>query len=196
MNNIKLNYNELDARVARVDDLGRIVIPTDMRKNLNLKTGGPLNLVVAADENNQPVLLGMQYGSMLPFERQCSRLLDNLVTLSKGKGFGPSIIRIYDDAEHLVASAGTYTIRTKNITETIEKAVHELLSDAGLDNIHSVFEPGSESDKETAVFATSLRDQFTGETLGVLVLADTNEVVETLQMAVQYAAISFDGRRD
>lgn len=194
MKNINLTYNDVESRAARVDDLGRIVIPTDMRKKLNLKAGEPLNLVVATGEDNQPVLLGTQYSSMRPFERKCSQLLTNLVTLAKRKGFGPSIVRIYDDSEHIVTSEGTLAVRSKDITETIEKAVHELLSDPGLDNIHSVFEPGTEFDQETAVFATSLRDQFTGCPVGVLVLADTNEAVEALQMAVQYASLSFDGR--
>ena len=196
MKNINLSYIENESRAARVDDLGRIVIPTEMRKKLNLKAGEPLSLVVAAGEDNQPVLLGTQYSSMHPFERQCNKLLHTMVVLAKQKGYGPSMVRIYDDTERLVASDGTNAVRSKSMTEAIGEAVHALLSDPALDNIHSVLEPGEGYDHETAIFATSLRDQFTGDPLGVLVLADTNEVVEILQLAAMYAAISFDGRED
>lgn len=196
MKNISLTYIENESRAARVDDLGRIVIPTEMRKKLNLKTGEPLSLVVATDEDNQPVLLGTQFSSMHPFERRCNKLLHNLVVLAKQNGFGPSMVRIYDDTERLVASDGTNAVRSNSIAKAIGEAVHALLSDHALDNIHSVVDPDEGSAQEMAVFATALRDQFTGNTLGVLALADSTEVVEVLQIAARYAAISFDGRED
>ena len=47
--------------IRRIDDLGRIVVPKEFRRTLNLKEGDPLELFVSEDSDGETLIVFKRY---------------------------------------------------------------------------------------------------------------------------------------
>lgn len=100
--------------VRRIDDLGRIVIPKEIRKNLRIKEGE--NLEIFIDKENQIVL--KKYSLMNNMESFVGVLADSLYTLLKKN-------ILITDGDMVLAASGPLKKEYENgtISETLERAL-------------------------------------------------------------------------
>ena len=95
--------------VRRIDDLGRVVIPKEIRKSLRIKDGEPLEIMVSDDK-----IILKKYSSI----EDVYMLLNNLI-ISVNKIINKNIIIF--DREKIICSTGNYTseLRGKRISENL-----------------------------------------------------------------------------
>ncbi len=95
--------------VRRIDDLGRVVIPKEIRKSLRIKDGEPLEIMVSDDK-----IILKKYSSI----EDMYMLLNNLI-ISVNKIINKNIIIF--DREKIICSTGNYTseLRGKRISENL-----------------------------------------------------------------------------
>lgn len=95
--------------VRRIDDLGRVVIPKEIRKSLRIKDGESLEIMVSDDK-----IILKKYSSI----EDMYMLLNNLI-ISVNKIINKNIIIF--DREKIICSTGNYTseLRGKRISENL-----------------------------------------------------------------------------
>ena len=100
--------------VRRIDDLGRVVIPKEIRRTMRIREGDPLEIFTDTDgevvfKKYSPI------GEMSPFASQYAEVL------SKASGL-PCIV---SDRDHVVASAGVS--RKEYLERRISSAMEDLI---------------------------------------------------------------------
>ncbi|MCR5653507.1 MAG: AbrB/MazE/SpoVT family DNA-binding domain-containing protein [Ruminococcus sp.] len=117
--------------VRRIDDLGRVVIPKEIRRTLRIREGDPLEIYTATDgevifKKYSPV------GEMSVFAGQYADVLSRISNL-------PTIIC---DRDHVIAAAGVSKreFLERRITSVLENYMENRRSyKAGMDDISEVF---------------------------------------------------------
>ena len=99
--------------IRRIDDLGRVVIPKEIRKNLRIKEGDNLEIFV---ENEQVIL--KKYSMMNKINDLASELTDAIYTFMKHSIF-------ITDTDTIVAASGPLKKEylNKNISEFIVESI-------------------------------------------------------------------------
>ena len=99
-----------NSNIRRIDELGRIVIPKDIRKKLHIKDNEPLEIYIENDEIHIK-----KYSSLPDIIEYIKYLTDmgNRITLNK---------YIITDRDHIIASSITEYI-DETISETLENLV-------------------------------------------------------------------------
>lgn len=65
--------------VRRIDDLGRVVIPKELRRTVGIKEGDPMEIFVGRDEKGRPEITFRRYieGDELEYLKNIVNSLDN-----------------------------------------------------------------------------------------------------------------------
>ena len=110
--------------VRRIDDLGRVVIPKEIRRTMRIREGDPLEIYTDADgevifKKYSPI------GELGPYTRQYADVL------YRTTGF-PSVIC---DRDHVIAAAGVpkKDVLDKRITPEIEEAMEARIGFAAIE---------------------------------------------------------------
>lgn len=99
--------------IRRIDDLGRIVIPKEIRKNLRIKEGDNLEIFVQKEE-----IILRKYSIMNKINDLAQELTDAIYTFMKHSIF-------ITDTDSVVAASGPLKKRyiNKNISDTITQSI-------------------------------------------------------------------------
>lgn len=98
--------------IRKIDELGRIVVPKEIRKNLNIKNGEDLQIYIEDDK-----IILKKYQKMLTIGENAQNYIDTLIKLSDSKYF-------VTDKEKVIASS------LKNNEEaTIDSKVYESMQE-------------------------------------------------------------------
>lgn len=99
--------------IRRIDDLGRIVIPKEMRKNLRIKEGDNLEIFVSGEE-----IILKKYSMMNKINDLALELTDSIYTFMKHSIF-------ITDTDQIVAASGPLKKKylNKNISEFITESI-------------------------------------------------------------------------
>ena len=101
--------------VRRIDELGRVVIPKEIRKTLRIKEGDPLEIYTEADE-----LLFKKYSPMANLNSLAEDVVESLSSVNECSA-------IICDCEKVVAvkGAGTKELKNKKISSKMEKLIYD-----------------------------------------------------------------------
>ncbi len=168
--------------VRRIDDLGRVVIPKEIRRTLRIREGDPLEIFTDADggvifKKYSPV------GELSEFASQYAEVL------SKAAGF-PAIIC---DCDHVVAASGIprKEFLERRITPELEEYLHErrhFTAESGKPELRPV-----EGIERTAAAASPIiaSSDVTG---AVILLLDGDNFPTETEIKLTQAAAAFLGR--
>ena len=99
--------------VRRIDDLGRVVIPKEIRKTLRIKEGDPLEIYTNKDQ-----LIFKKYSPMLALEEYATSVADGISELTEK-------CCIITDNEQVIYASGSKLkdLRAKKISQEVENAI-------------------------------------------------------------------------
>lgn len=147
--------------VRRIDELGRVVIPKEIRRTLRIKEGDPLEIYTDRDE-----LLFKKYSPLLSLDRFAESFTKSLNCVSEKTA-------IICDTDTVVSATGSGSrdLIGKIISADIEKIIKEkktVITDEGTDNAYPV------TKGEGTLFASQIIVPIicNGDCLGVVILAD------------------------
>ena len=106
-------YMKTTGIIRRIDDLGRIVIPKELRKSLRIKNGDSLEIFV----DNEDIIL-KKYSPMESIEEAASRYVDSFSQVIKHSV-------IVTDKDRVIAASGSLKKRYlgKSISEFTERGI-------------------------------------------------------------------------
>ncbi len=168
--------------VRKVDELGRIVIPKEIRRTMRIKEGNPLEIYTGSDgevifKKYSPV------GEMATFAAEYADVLYKMGSL-------PAVIC---DRDHIIAAAGMpkKEVLERRITPALEEIIESrkpvsLLKDKHVRAVEGV-------DRYAAVCCPIIADgDVTG---GVMLLSENQASVSDLQVKLAQAAAAFIGKQ-
>lgn len=163
--------------IRRIDDLGRVVIPKEIRKNLRIKEGDNLEIFV----NGEEVIL-KKYSLMNKISDISNELTDSIYTFMKHSIF-------ITDTDTIVAASGPLKKEylNKNISDTIVESIKR--RDKYLENHFK--ELKIINDKEvncSYVMSTILAN---GEAVGMILIVSEEEKLGDTEMQMASIASSF-----
>jgi len=163
--------------IRRIDDLGRIVIPKEIRKNLRIKEGDNLEIFVV----NEDIIL-KKYSMMNKINDLAQELTDAIYTFMKHSIF-------ITDTDQVVAASGSLKKRylNKNISDFITESIKR--RDKILEN-HFKELNFIEDEKLTCsyVLSTILVD---GEATGMILIISEEEKMSDAEMQMAGIVSSF-----
>ncbi|MDO4963098.1 MAG: stage V sporulation T C-terminal domain-containing protein [bacterium] len=163
--------------IRRIDDLGRIVIPKEIRKNLRIKEGDNLEIFV---ENEDVVL--KKYSMMNKINDLAQELTDAVYTFMKHSIF-------ITDTDSIVAGSGELKKQylNKNISQNLSDSIKRREK-----ILEKHFKEFNFSDEEiitcSFVLSTILVN---GEAVGMIVIIDENEKLDENEMQIASIVSSF-----
>ena len=164
--------------IRRIDDLGRIVIPKEIRKNLRIKEGDNLEIFV----NNEEVIL-KKYSMMNKINDLASELTDSIYTFMKHSIF-------ITDTDQVIAGSGPLKKNyiNKNISEFIVESIKR--RDKMLQNHFKElsFVKNEEDLTCSYVMSTILVN---GEAIGMILIISEEEKLGEIEMQMASIASSF-----
>ncbi len=162
----------------RIDELGRIVIPKEIRKNLKIREGDNIEIYIS----NQDEIILRKYSSLKNIKDFAQRFTDSIYSLLKNN-------IIVTDKDHIIAISGnlkknyldkeiseeiiSYIIRRNNILEKHKKNI-SIIKD--------------ESIESTYIIEPIIVD---GDIVGLFIILSDDIVTETEQKIAQIAADFF-----
>ena len=163
--------------IRRIDDLGRIVVPKEIRKNLRIKEGDNLEIFVQNDE-----IILKKYSLMNKINDISNELTDSIYTFMKHSIF-------ITDTDTIVAASGPLKKEylNKNISDTIVESIKR--RDKFLENHFK--ELKIINDKELTcsyVMSTILAN---GEAVGMILIISEQEKLGDSEMQMASIASSF-----
>lgn len=163
--------------IRRIDDLGRIVVPKEIRKNLRIKEGDNLEIFVQNDE-----IILKKYSLMNKINDISNELTDSIYTFMKHSIF-------ITDTDTIVAASGPLKKEylNKNISDTIIESIKR--RDKYLENHFK--ELKITDDKEITcsyVMSTILAN---GEAVGMILIISEDEKLGDIEMQMASIASSF-----
>ena len=173
--------------VRRIDDLGRVVIPKEIRRTLRIKEGTPLEIFT--DREGEVILKKYSpIGELSIFAREYAEALTQTTGMLSG----------ITDHDQVVAAAGTGSreFTGKEISRELEEAISEragkYLNDRDSAKIPVI------NDQQTGIFAQVIQPIISsGDAIGAVILMGKNEkdiMGDTERKLVQTAA-GFLGRQ-
>lgn len=128
--------------VRRIDDLGRVVIPKEIRRTMHIREGDPLEIYTAADGE----VIFKKYspmGELAEFTAQYAEVLFKAISM-------PVVIT---DRDHVVASMGLgkRNVIDNRISAELEKIMENRSAFISTDKDSEVFEPVEGLDKYACI---------------------------------------------
>lgn len=171
--------------VRRIDDLGRVVIPKEIRRTLRIREGDPLEIYTATDgevifKKYSPV------GEMSVFAGQYADVLSRISSL-------PTIIC---DRDHVIAAAGVSKreFLERRITSTLENYIENRKSyQASGNNVNEV-QPVEGIEYNAAVIYPIIA---AGDVTGAVVMLknETNQPPSETEVKLAQSAAAFLGKQ-
>lgn len=163
--------------IRRIDDLGRIVVPKELRKSLRIKNGDSLEIFV----DNEDIIL-KKYSPMESIEDAATRYVDSFNQVIKHSV-------IVTDKDRVIAASGSLKKRYfgKSITEFTERGIERRDSFVERQKKTFSFVEGVE-DFGYYSFSSIISD---GDTIGsVIIISVDNPIIESEEkMAVILAKL-------
>lgn len=171
--------------VRRIDDLGRVVIPKEIRRTLHIREGDPLEIYTDTDgevifKKYSPV------GELSPFASQYAEVLSRVTML-------PTIIC---DRDHVVSVAGISKKEylERRVTQALEDLMESRRSFSQLENQNETFVPIEGIDKKASVvFPIMASGDVTGAV--VLLTGDTDKTSSETEVKLVQTAAAFLGKQ-
>ena len=163
--------------IRRIDDLGRIVIPKEIRKNLRIKEGDNLEVFI----DNEDVIL-KKYSMMNKINDLSQELTDAIYTFTKHNVF-------ITDTDLIIAGSGKLKkdYINKPISNFIEKSIKR--RDKILENHFKELNfIGSEELECSYILSTILVN---GEAVGMIVIISEEEKLSEVEMQLASIVSSF-----
>ncbi len=171
--------------VRRIDDLGRVVIPKEIRRTLRIREGDPLEIFTATDgevifKKYSPV------GEMSVFAGQYADVLSRISNL-------PTIIC---DRDHVIAAAGVpkREYLERRITSTLENYIDNRKSFQASANTITEVQPVEGVDKNAAIIYPIIA---AGDVTGAVVMlkSDDNKMPTDTEVKLAQSAAAFLGKQ-
>ena len=168
--------------VRRIDDLGRVVIPKEIRRTLRIREGDPLEIFV--DHDGEVIL--KKYSPIGELGEFAQEYADSLFEATNH-------IAIITDRDQIIAIAGASKkdFLGKSIGAAAEKVMEERKGDTA---IHSLFRGNNDSGIEktftTQVMAPIIAE---GDPIGTVIIAtkESNIKMSDLELKLAETAASF-----
>ncbi len=165
--------------VRRIDDLGRVVIPKEIRRTLRIREGDPLEIFTASDGE----VIFKKYspmGEISQFSGQYSEVL------SRTSGM-PVLIT---DRDRVVSAAGIAKkdVLEKHISEKLEELMENRDNYVKQKNSSTVLNPINDSDLEAAIAYPIIASGDIGGAVIFLAVDNGNALTETEVKLAQVAA--------
>ena len=163
--------------IRRIDDLGRIVIPKEIRKNLRIKEGDNLEIFV----NEEDVIL-KKYSLMNKISDISSDLTDSIYTFMKHSIF-------ITDTDRIVAASGPLKKEyiNKNISERLVDSIKR--REKYLENHFKELDiTGEKNITCSYVISTIIAG---GEAVGLILIVSSDEILGENEMQMASIASSF-----
>ncbi|MBP3560308.1 MAG: AbrB/MazE/SpoVT family DNA-binding domain-containing protein [Clostridia bacterium] len=170
--------------VRRIDDLGRVVIPKEIRRTLRIREGDPLEIFTASDGE----VIFKKYspmGELLQFSGQYSEVL------SRTSGM-PVLIT---DRDHVISASGIpkKDVLEKHLSKDAEELMENRESYVKKSN-SDVFYPVDNSDLEAALVFPIIASGDIGG--GVIFLSDENKSIPSeTEIKLAQVAAAFLGKQ-
>ena len=164
--------------IRRIDDLGRIVIPKEIRKNLRIKEGDNLEIFV----NNEEVIL-KKYSMMNKINDLASELTDSIYTFMKHSIF-------ITDTDQVIAGSGPLKKKyiNKNISDFIVESIKR--RDKMLQNHFKELSFVKNEEDLTCSYGMSTI-LVNGEAIGMILIISEEEKLGEIEMQMASIASSF-----
>ncbi|MBQ8199948.1 MAG: stage V sporulation protein T [Lachnospiraceae bacterium] len=172
--------------VRRIDDLGRIVIPKEIRRTLRIRESDPLEIFT--DREGEIILKKYSpIGEMTTFAKQYAESLAQVSGRSA----------LIADRDQFIAAAGGYK-------SLLGKAMSREMEDAITDRKSIMTSKGEKSFIEISAEKTPEMEQFVsvpiiaeGDVIGVVILAsnDSSQVMGEVEQKLVQSAAGFLGRQ-
>ena len=163
--------------IRRIDDLGRVVIPKEIRKNLRIKEGDNLEIFVV----NEDIIL-KKYSMMNKINDLAQELTDAIYTFTKHNVF-------ITDTDSVIAASGKLKkdYINKNISSYIEKSIkrRDKLLENHFKELNFVID---ESIECSYILSTILVN---GEAAGMIVIISEDEKLSEVEMQLANIVSSF-----
>ncbi len=104
--------------IRKIDELGRIVIPKEIRKNLNIRNGEDLQIFIEEDK-----IVLKKHQKMLSIKENAKRYIDSFSKLSSSKF-------LVTDKEKVIASSGN-TILDAKVDSLVINLINDRKSGSG-----------------------------------------------------------------
>ena len=143
--------------VRRIDDLGRVVIPKEIRRTMRIREGDPLEIYTSKDGE----VIFKKYSLMGGVDEFAAQLCD---TLSKSTGTSVAVT----DRDSVIAAAGS--ARRDLIGKRISPQLEQIMEDRAVPSERSVFVTES-LDRYCATIAAPIISE--GDALGLVVFIGT-----------------------
>lgn len=172
--------------VRRIDDLGRIVIPKEIRRTLHIRETDPLEIYT--DRDGQIVLKKYSpIGEMVTFAKQYAE------SLAQVSGHAVLIA----DRDQFIAAAGGYKqLLGKAVSKLLDERVHNretLMAARGERNFISVCDEGGESYQHEALTPILCAGDIIGSVL--LLQNDSKQRMGEVEQKLLLSAAGFLGRQ-
>lgn len=170
--------------VRRIDDLGRVVIPKEIRRTMRIREGDPLEIYTASDgevifKKYSPI------GELEPYTKQYAEVL------SRTTGF-PAVIC---DRDHIIASSGIpkKAITDKRISPFMESYMENRKSFTW-EQSGDTFPPADSVDQNVSVMYPIIGS---GDVLGAvaILMSDKNAAPSQTNIKLVQMAASFLGKQ-
>ena len=173
--------------VRRIDDLGRVVVPKEIRRTLHIREGDPLEIFT--DHEGGIVLRKYSpIGELSGFAKQYAE------ALSQTSG---CIVSITDREQHIAVSGqGRKELQGKGLSKGLEKMIHQRTSgcfNTG-DKQFVTLIPEEETSYSSQVIAPIIAE---GDAIGAVVMTtkDTHTQLGEVERKLAAAAAAFLGRQ-
>ncbi len=171
--------------VRRIDDLGRVVIPKEIRRTLRIREGDPLEIYTATDgevifKKYSPV------GEMSVFAGQYADVLSRISNL-------PTIIC---DRDHVIAAAGVSKreFLERRITSTLENYIENRKSyQASGNNVNEVQPVEGIEHNASVIYPIIAAGDVTGAV--VMLKNETNQAPSETEVKLAQSAAAFLGKQ-
>ena len=169
--------------VRRIDDLGRIVIPKEIRRTLRIRESDPLEIFT--DREGEIILKKYSsIGEMTGFAKQYA---DSLAQVS-GK-----VAVIADRDRYIAVSGGMKTLLNKHVSKDVERKMENREQVLAKKNDKSfVMLAEDESDVEMQVMAPIISE---GDVVGAVFLLASDESIGETEKKLVLSAASFLGKQ-
>ena len=173
--------------VRRIDDLGRVVVPKEIRKTLRIREGDPLEIFT--DREGEIILKKYSpMGEMSSFAKQYAE------ALSQSSGH---MVSITDKDHHIaVAGNGKKELFNKPVSDRLEEIMEKRKSVAvtSMDKMYVPLIEGEEIRYANEVICPIVSE---GDVLGAVIIAnrDEKDVMGDVEKKLAAAAAGFLGRQ-
>ena len=152
--------------VRRIDDLGRVVIPKEIRKTLRIKEGDPLEISIINDN-----IMLKKYSSIEDFQFMFSILIEKISNIIKKE------IIVFDWDKIICASSYTFS---SYINKNISNSLYDLMDDRKMSYLGNDIQIVDEVESRGNFIFSSIVPN--GDVVGGVLILDTEEITDEDKM--------------